>query len=159
MTLHTTQGEVYRSLIESTAFGARMILERFMEYGIKAERVVNCGGIATKNALVMQIFADVMGRPMEVSRSAQTCALGAAIAGAVVAGTKAGGYSGFAEAVEEMTGVQSHVYRPAAANVAVYNKLFGLYRKLHDSFGTRTYTGNLFGVMKELLEIRDKARS
>ena len=75
-TLHTTPAEIYRALIEATAFGARTIIERFEEYGVKVERVVNCGGIAAKNPLVMQIYADVTGRPMKISRSAQTCALG-----------------------------------------------------------------------------------
>jgi ribulose kinase len=70
----------------ATAFGARIIMERLEAYGVRVERVVNCGGIAEKNPLVMQIYADVTGHPMQVSRSAQTCALGAAIFGAVVGG-------------------------------------------------------------------------
>jgi L-ribulokinase len=84
-TLYTTPAEIYRALIEATAFGALTIINRFEEYGVKVEEVINCGGIAEKNPVVMQIYADVTGRPMKVSRSAQTCALGAAIAGAVVA--------------------------------------------------------------------------
>src|SRR5208283_2219245 len=91
-TLYTTPAEIYRALIEATAFGALAIINRFEEYGVQIRQVVNCGGIAEKNPLVMQIYADVTGRPMKVSRSAQTCALGAAIAGAVVAGKAAGGY-------------------------------------------------------------------
>jgi L-ribulokinase len=82
-TLYTTPAEIYRALIEATAFGALTIINRFEEYGVKVEQIINCGGIAEKNPLVMQIYADVTGRPMKVSRSAQTCALGAAIAGAV----------------------------------------------------------------------------
>ena len=85
-TLYTTPAEIYRALIEATAFGALTIINRFEEYGVKIGQVVNCGGIAEKNPLVMQIYADVTGRPMKVSRSAQTCALGAAVAAAVVAG-------------------------------------------------------------------------
>ena len=85
-TLYTTPGEIYRALIEATAFGALTIINRLEEYGVKVEEVINCGGIAEKNAIVMQIYADVIGRPMKVSRSSQTCALGAAIAGAVAAG-------------------------------------------------------------------------
>ena len=85
-TLYTTPAEIYRALIEATAFGALTIINRFEEYGVKVEQIVNCGGIAEKNPLVMQIYADVTGRPMKISRSAQTCALGAAIAGAVVGG-------------------------------------------------------------------------
>ena len=85
-TLYTTPAEIYRALIEATAFGALTIINRFEEYGVKIKQIVNCGGIAEKNPVVMQIYADVTGRPMKISRSAQTCALGAAIAGAVVAG-------------------------------------------------------------------------
>ena len=85
LTLHTKPAELYRAWVEATAFGARVIMERFEEYGVKVERVMNCGGIAMKNPMVMQILADVMNRTMEISRSEQTCALGAAMAGAVVA--------------------------------------------------------------------------
>ena len=85
-TLHTTAPEVYRALVEATAFGALTIINRFEEYGVRVEQVVNCGGIAEKNPFVMQIYADITNRPMKVSRSAQTCALGAAIFGAVAAG-------------------------------------------------------------------------
>ena len=85
-TLYTTPAEIYRALVEATAFGALTIINRFEEYGVKISSVVNCGGIAEKSALTMQIYADVTGRPMKVSRSAQTCALGSAIAAAVVAG-------------------------------------------------------------------------
>src|SRR5205085_5785976 len=87
-TLYTTPAEIYRALIEATAFGALTIINRFEEYGVKIKEVVNCGGIAEKSPLVMQIYADVTGRPMKLSRSAQTCALGSAIAGAVVAGAE-----------------------------------------------------------------------
>ncbi len=83
-TLHTTAAEIYRALVEATAFGALTIINRFEEYGVQVKEVVNCGGIAEKNPLVMQIYADVCNRPMKISRSAQTCALGAAIFGAVV---------------------------------------------------------------------------
>ena len=97
-TLYTTPAEIYRALIEATAFGALTIINRFEEYGVKVEQIVNCGGIAEKNPLVMQIYADVTGRPSRSRASAQTCALGAAIAGAVVAGKAAGGYANFAAA-------------------------------------------------------------
>ena len=72
-TLHTSRAEVYRTLIEGSAFGARIIMERFEEYGVSVKEVINCGGIAEKSPLVMQIYADVTGRPMKISRSAQTC--------------------------------------------------------------------------------------
>ena len=156
MTLGTSPAEIYRALIESTAMGARVIAERFAEYGLKVDRVVNCGGISAKNALVMQIYADVMGRPLEISRSNQTCALGASMAAAVVAGKEAGGYANFDEAIEAMTGVQDEKFVPNVDNGKVYDKLYGLYKQLHDGFGTKEADGNLYGVMKELLDIRAK---
>jgi L-ribulokinase len=85
-TLHTQPEEIYRALIEATAFGALTIINRFEEYGVKIDRVVNCGGISEKNELLLQIYADVTNREMKISRSAQTCALGAAICGAVTGG-------------------------------------------------------------------------
>ena len=157
-TLHTTPGEIYRALIEATAFGALTIINRFEEYGAKVARVVNCGGIAEKNPLVMQIYADVTGREMAVSRSAQTCALGAAMAGAVVAGRAAGGHDNFAQAQAAMSGLKAKVYRPDPQAGAVYGQLYALYRQLHDAFGTRQWNGNLYNVMKTLLEIRHQAR-
>ncbi|MCL5269102.1 MAG: ribulokinase [bacterium] len=158
MTLHTRPAEIYRTLIEATAFGARAIVERFEEYGVKIGRVVNCGGISVKNPLVMQIYADVFGRPLEISRSAQTCALGSAIAGAVVAGGAAGGYDDFETAMAAMTGTLERKFVPIAANQAVYDRLYPLYRRLHDAFGTKESAGSLFDVMKELLKIRDEVR-
>ncbi|UCD27305.1 MAG: ribulokinase [Planctomycetota bacterium] len=158
MTLHTTPAEIYRTLIESTAFGARTIIERFVEYGLKVDRVVNCGGISVKSPLVMQIYADVTGRAMEVSQSEQTCALGAAMSAAVVAGKANGGYDNFAEAAKAMTGVRDKKYVPNAKNKAVYDRLYKLYRQLHDIHGTKEYSENLFDLMKELLAIRDEVR-
>ncbi len=153
-TLYTTPGEIYRALIEATAFGALTIINQFEEYGVRVKQVVNCGGIAEKNPLVMQIYADVTGRPMKISRSGQTCALGAAIAAAVVAGKAAGGYDNFAAAQKAMTGLKSKVYKPRPAANAVYQKLYYLYRQLHDCFGTTAWKGDCHNVMKELLTIR-----
>jgi L-ribulokinase len=157
-TLYTTPSEIYRALVEATAFGALTIINRFEEYGVKVEQIVNCGGIAEKNPLVMQIYADVTGRPIKISRSAQTCALGAAIAGAVVAGRKAGGHASYAEAQKAMTGLKARVFEPNSQAHAVYEQLYSLYRKLHDAFGTQQPAGSLFDVMKELLTIRGKVR-
>lgn len=153
-TLYTTPAEIYRALIEATAFGALTIINRFEEYGVKVKQVVNCGGIAEKNTLVMQIYADVTGRPMKVSRSAQTCALGSAIAGAVVAGA----HKNFAAAQKAMTGLKPKVYTPNAKAHATYKRLYALYRQVHDAFGTKEWDGNLYGVMKDLIEIRSQAR-
>ncbi|TWU29378.1 ribulokinase [Bythopirellula polymerisocia] len=153
-TLHSTAAEVYRALVEATAFGALTIINRMEEYGVQVEDVINCGGIAEKNPMVMQIYADVCNRPMKISRSAQTCALGAAIFGAVAAGA----YPSVEAAQAKMTGVKETVYQPIAENVAVYQKLFKIYSTLHDAFGTADYSGSLFHVMKDLLEIRQRAR-
>jgi len=158
-TLYTTPPEIYRALIEATAFGALTIINRFEEYGVKVREVVNCGGIAEKNPLVMQIYADVTGREMKVSRSAQTCALGAAIAGAVVAGKSAGGYQGFAAAQRAMTGLKKKTYKPDRSANKTYAQLYALYRQLHDSFGTTSWRGSCANVMKQLLDIRSRARA
>ncbi|HEX9996033.1 MAG TPA: ribulokinase [Abditibacterium sp.] len=153
-TLYTTPGEIYRALIEATAFGALTIINRLEEYGVKVEKVVNCGGIAEKNAVLMQIYADIIGRPMLVSRSAQTCALGAAIAAAVAAQE----FDSFAEAQAKMTGLKDVIYTPNPDQHAVYQRIYKLYSEVHDAFGTPHGGGNLFGVMKTLLEIREEAR-
>ncbi|MDR3690651.1 MAG: ribulokinase [Fimbriimonas sp.] len=154
LTLHSTPAEIYRALVEATAFGALKIINRLEEYGVMVEEVVNCGGIAEKNPFVMQIYADVCNRPMKVSRSAQTCALGSAIFGAVVGGA----YESVGEAQAKMTGVKDRVFAPDPAAAATYARLFKLYSDLHDAFGTRTWTGNLAHVMKDLIAIRNEAR-
>jgi len=157
-TLYTRPGEIYRALVEATAFGALAIMNRFEEYGIKVNQVINCGGIAEKNPLVMQIYADVTGRPMKISRSAQTPALGAAMAGAVVAGPKAGGYAKFAAAQKAMSGLKAMVYQPNKKAHAVYQELYALYKQLHDAFGTEQWEGKLYNVMKDLIAIRNRVR-
>jgi len=153
-TLYTTPAEIYRALVEATAFGALTIINRFEEYGVKIGQITNCGGIAEKNPFVMQIYADVTGRPMKVSRSGQTCALGAAMAGAVVGRA----HPDYASARQAMTGVKPQVFKPNPAAHRVYGQLFALYRKLHDAFGTLTGSGNLHDVMKQLINIRNTAR-
>ena len=157
-TLHTKPEEIYRALIEATAFGALTIINRFEEYGVKVSEVINCGGIAEKNSLLMQIYADVTGREMKVSRSAQSCALGAAIAGAVVAGKASGGYDSFANAQAAMCGIKDVTYTPIAENNKVYQQLYVLYKQLHDAFGVQGSAGTLANVMKELLGIKDSVQ-
>ncbi len=154
-TLHTKPEEIYRALIEATAFGALTIINRFEEYGVKISEVINCGGIAEKNPLLMQIYADVAGREMKISRSAQTCALGSAIAAAVVAGRKTGGYDNFADAQAAMCGIKDVSYKPIPENHKVYRQLFALYKQLHDAFGIAAWSGKLANVMKDLLNIKD----
>jgi L-ribulokinase len=157
-TLQTTGAEIYRALIEATAMGAMRIIEQFEAYDLNVEQVVNCGGIAEKNPLVMQIYADVTGRDMLVSRSSQTCALGAAIAAAVVAGVDAGGYATFADAQQGMTGLKPHIYRPDPRAHETYGRLYGLYRQLHDAFAAGEEKHAMGNVMKDLIEIRTIAR-
>ena len=157
-TLHTTHEEMYRALIEATAFGGRKIIERFTEYGVRVDEVVNTGGIAEKNPLVMQIYADVIGRPMRLSRSAQTCALGAAMFGAVVAGPERGGHPGIGSAQEAMSGLKDLAYTPDAEAARCYDELYAVYSGLHDAFGVRQWRGSLYDVMKTLIGIRDRAR-
>ena len=156
-TLHTKPEEIYRALIEGTAFGALTIINRFEEYGVEVKEVINCGGIAEKNPLLMQIYADVTGREMKISRSAQTCALGSAIAGAVVAGKERGGYENVPEAQAAMCGIKERTFKPIPENQRAYQQLYSLYKQLHDAFGLESYSGKMANVMKELLSIKDKA--
>ena len=161
LTLHTTPAELYRAWIEATAFGARVIAERFGEFGQTVKSIIACGGISAKNPLVMQIYADVLGAPVRISSSSQTCALGSAIAGAVAAGA----YSTFADAMASMAAPADEVFDPIPANVAVYERLYRLYRRVHDAYGCPPgpnnggvggSCGDLFDVMKTAMEIRDE---
>ncbi|MCP5557017.1 MAG: ribulokinase [Verrucomicrobiaceae bacterium] len=148
-TLHTEAHEIYRALIEATAFGALTIIKRVEEYGVPVTEIINTGGLSIKNETLMQIYADVIGRPMKVSRSEQTCALGAAIFGAAVAGV-----GSIADLQTKVSAVREKVYVPDPANQAVYAELYELYRDVHDAFGTLSSIGNLGHVMKRLLDIR-----
>jgi L-ribulokinase len=155
-TLHTTRAEVYRALIEATAFGARAIIERVREYGVPVDRVVCCGGIADKNDLFMQVYADVIGMPMLTAASSQTPALGAAVAAAVAAGAQGGGYDRFEEAQARMTALGSRSFTPRREAHPIYDRLYALYRELHDSFGgLAAPKADLGSLMKRLLALRD----
>ncbi|MGC9364576.1 MAG: ribulokinase [Fidelibacterota bacterium] len=156
-TLHTRAHEIYRALVEATAFGALKIIDRLEEYGVAVHEVIGCGGLAYKNPLLMQIYADVIGRPMIVSRSEQTPALGAAIFAAVAAGKERGGFDDISAAQKRMTGF-GKVYRPVAEHHTVYQELYRLYCQLHDGFGTTGWSGQMANVMKDLLAIRDRIR-
>ena len=153
--LYTTRADIYRALIEATAFGARAIIERIEEYGVPIDRIVCTGGIAEKNALLMQIYADVTGRTMHVASSSQTCALGSAISAAVLAGA----HFDFASAESAMTSLKPEHFEPIAANKAVYDKLYALYRDLHDSFGGLKTSVDLSKVMKSLIDIKYAERA
>ena len=148
--LYTTRAEIYRALIEATAFGARAIIERERQYGVKIDRVVCAGGVADKNALLMQIYADVTGCAMELATSDQTCALGSAVVAAVLAGA----HPSFVAAQAAMTSVRASRFVPDAGRSAVYDELYRLYRDLHDAFGGLSRSADLSHVMKRLLEIK-----
>jgi L-ribulokinase len=157
-TLHTTRAEIYRALIEATAYGARAIIERVREYGVPIDRVVCCGGIAEKNDLFMQIYADVIGQPMLIAGSPQTPALGSAVAAAVTAGSGAGGYDSWHEAQDRMTTLKAKRFDPDPAARAIYDELYGIYRELHDTFGgVAGSRADLGTLMKRLLAIKTRS--
>ncbi len=153
MTLTTKPEEMYRALIESTAYGARVIMDTFEESGVRISKLLACGGIAKKNPFLMQIYADVLNREIEVVRSTQAPALGAAMFGAVAAGAAHGGYDDIADAAREMGGTEQKKYAPISENVAVYRQLYAEYKQLHDYFGRG---GN--DVMKRLKAIKETQR-
>jgi L-ribulokinase len=155
-TLHTTQAEIYRALIEATAFGARAIIERIKEYGVPIDRVVCAGGIAEKNPLLMQIYADITGCTMQVSGSSQACALGSAVSAAVLAGA----HRDFPAAQKAMTSVKRVSYKPKPAHQKTYDELYRLYRQAHDAFGGLNKSADLSRLMKDLIELKQRvARS
>ena len=152
-TLHTTAPEVYRALVEATAFGALTIINRFEEYGVAVKEVVNCGGIAEKNPFVMQIYADVTGadedQPLGPDLRAGRGHL------------RRRGRPGLQDrraGPAEDDRHEAWLYRPNKAAAEVYAELYSLYRTLHDAFGTSKFSGQLNQVMKDLIAIRQKAR-
>ena len=152
MTLLTKPEEIYRALIEATAYGTRMIIETFEESGVPIRELYAAGGIADKNPFLMQIYADVTNREIRISASSQTPALGSAMFGAVAAGKERGGYDSIVDAAKEMARLKDVVYRPIPENVEMYNKLYAEYKLLHDYFGRGAND-----VMKRLKEIRREA--
>ncbi len=154
-TLHTTRAEIYRALIEATAFGARAIVERIREYGVPVDRIVCAGGIAEKNAFLMQIYADVTGCEIRIAGSSQACALGSAISAAVVGGA----HPDFATAQAAMAHLNPKIYQPIAGNQAAYNELYRLYREVHDAFGGVSKSADLSRVMKDLLAFKSTQRA
>lgn len=152
LTLSTKPEEIYRALIESTAFGTRKIIESYIETGIEINMLYACGGIARKNRLFMQIYSDVLGREIHVLDSDQAPAHGSAIFGAVAAGEEPGGYADIISASASMGVSCSRIFQPVPEHSEVYNALYSEYIKLHDYFGKG---GN--DVMKELKKLRKSA--
>jgi L-ribulokinase len=135
LTLDTRPEEIYRTLIEAGAFGTRVILDNFGRNGLPIAELYACGGLAERNELLMQIYADVTRRPIRIVRSGLACALGAAMLGAVAAGESGGGYGDLATAARRMGGLKERAYTPDAAEGEVYDRLYGEFVRLHDLFG------------------------
>ena len=152
-TLATKPEEIYRALIEATAYGTRVIVDTFQKSGVSIHELVACGGLPEKNKLLMQIYADVNGREFKVAASKQTPALGSAMFGAVAAGKSAGGYASIYEAAQTMAHLKAESFKPIPENQKVYERLYAEYLRLHDYFGRG---GN--NVMKTLKHIKSEAR-
>jgi len=153
-TLATKPEDIYRALIEATAFGTRVIIEAFEENGVAVDEIVACGGLPERNKLLMQIYSDVTGREIRVAASKQTGAHGSAMFGAVAAGRAAGGYDTIFEAAQRMARLKDEVFRPIPENVVAYNQLYAEYARLYDYFGRGEND-----VMKTLKRIREEAVS
>jgi L-ribulokinase len=134
-TLATEPAEIYRALLESTAFGTRAIIESLETAGVGVERVVACGGLPERNVLLMQLSADITGREFEVAASTQAPALGSAMHAAVAVGAAGGGYDTIQDAAAAMVKPNIRTYRPDKASSAVYDALYKEYLTLHDYFG------------------------
>ncbi len=150
-TLGTKPEDIYRALIEATAYGTRVIIEAFEKNGVKVDELVACGGLPEKNKLLMQIYADVTGRNFKISASKQTPALGSAMFGAVAAGSRSGGYDTIFEAARNMARLKDEEYRPVPGHQKIYDRLYAEYLRLHDYFGRDENP-----VMKTLKQIRDE---
>ena len=149
LTLQTKPEEIYRALIEATAYGTRMIIENFRDQGVPVDAFYAAGGISQKDPMTMQIYADVINMPIKISGSEQGGALGAAIFGAVAAGREAGGYDDAFEAAARLGKVREGQYVPDPENAAIYDKLYKEYKILHDYFGRGSND-----VMKRLKALR-----
>jgi L-ribulokinase len=154
LTLATEAPEIYRALIEATAFGTRVIVDAFRAGGVTIERIVACGGLPDRNRLLMQIYADVTGLPIAVAASGQTPALGAAMFAAVAAGPAAGGHPSIADAARRMAHLRDEAYWPDGATRPAYEALYREYVRLHDLFGR-----GVDPVMKTLKRLRVEARA
>ena len=153
LTLLTKPEEIYRALMEATAYGTKMIIDSFLRHGVEVNELYACGGLPQKNRLLMQIYADVTNLPIKIAASRQTPALGAAMFAAVAAGKDAGGYDSIFEAARRMARVQKEVIRPIPENVEIYRQLYQEYKQLHDYFGRG---GN--DVMKRLKSLRSAVK-
>lgn len=153
-TLATTPAELFRALLEATAYGTRLIVETFEANGMPIEQLIVTGGLPDRNKLLMQIYADVTGRPLRIPDTRQVGALGSAMYGAVAAGAAAGGYDSIEEASRRMSRLRTERYDPIPAHTAVYDHLYAEYVTLHDYFGRGAND-----VMKRLKRLREERRA
>ncbi len=153
-TLATKPEEIYRALIEATAYGTRTIIETFAENGVPVTEIVATGGLPDRNKLLMQIYADVTGRPIRTVDTAQGGAVGSAMHGAVAAGAAGGGYNSIEEAAQQMARLGEASYEPIAENKEVYDQLYAEYVTLHDYFGRGAND-----VMKRLKKLKAEVRA
>ena len=130
LTLRSKPEEVYRALIEGTAFGTRIIVDSYRRNGVPVTGLAVCGGLV-KDPLILQIYADVTGLPIRVAASTQAVALGSAIFGAMAAGA----FESFGDAISKMTRPPTATYKPRKKAGAIYDRLFKLYKRCHDIFG------------------------
>ena len=152
-TLATRAPDIYRALIEATAFGTRVIVDAFEDAGVAIDEIVACGGLPQRNAFLMQLYADATGREFKVAESTQTPCLGSAMFGAVAASAHEGGYDTIFDAAERMAHLRDETYVPDPAHRAVYDELYEQYRELHDLFGRATGSD----AMKRLKALRARA--
>jgi L-ribulokinase len=151
LTLLTKPEEIYRALIEATAYGKNIIIETFQNSGVPIKELYACGGLPQKNKMLMQIYSDVTNMRINISASPQTPALGAAMFAAVAAGKEKGGYDDIFEAAKNMAKLKDEHYEPIKENVEIYKKLYAEYKKLHDYFGRGENN-----VMKTLKNIKSE---
>jgi L-ribulokinase len=154
MTLLTRPEEIYRALIEATAYGTRLIIETFNQNNVPIRELIATGGLPDRNKLLMQIYADVTGLPIYIPEATQIGALGSAMHGAVAAGAANGGYDSIVEASLNMARLRDESYQPLSENKAVYDQLFTEYVTLHDYFGRGDND-----VMKRLKILRAEVRA
>jgi L-ribulokinase len=134
-TLLTRPEEIYRTLIEATAFGTRLIVDTFNESDVPVNELIATGGLPDRNKLLMQIYADITGLPIYVAESSQIGALGSAMHAAVAAGAEAGGFESILEASEAMARLRQVQYIPISENSVIYDRIYAEYVQLHDYFG------------------------
>ncbi|MFW5991606.1 MAG: ribulokinase [Halanaerobiaceae bacterium] len=153
MDLQTKPEEIYRALIEATAFGTNKIIETFEKSGVRIDEIYACGGLPRKDEMLMQIYADVIGKEIMIAASKETPAVGAAMHGTIAAGAEKGGYEDIFEAAEKMGGIKDKTFKPIPENQEIYEEIYQEYSRLHDYFGRGKNN-----VMKVLKNIKREAK-